>query len=189
MKQLETTLGHENLKVSIKFKTRKTVASAFIKFENMLFLLGLTPHEDKKLMLKFEVDQNPPSGYKTESTMLTDEFFVMINHFDKPSLFAGKLHALLCRRYAKGRDYYDFLWFVGQKIKPNYEQLNQAIIQTEGNDLNVDGEKLIQLLTQKFKDTDFKKVSIDVEPFLQDHTEERFFQEQIFLNLLTTDAF
>ncbi len=103
MNKLEKRLSLENLDVSVKYKDKKTVASAFIKFENLLHQLGLSMHDDQKIMVKFEVDQNAPRGYETELTVVNKEFLIGINHYDLPSLFAGKLHAILCRKYSELR--------------------------------------------------------------------------------------
>ncbi len=80
MKKLEKRLSLENIDVSIKYKDKKTVASAFIKFDNLLHQLGLSMHTDQKLMVKFEVDQNPPTGYETKLTVINKDFLIGINH-------------------------------------------------------------------------------------------------------------
>jgi predicted nucleotidyltransferase component of viral defense system len=184
IQELEKELRHYNMIVSTRWKSVKTVASAFIKFDGLLFELGLSPHKDKKLLIKFEVDQNPPGGFVTEFTMINKEFLIGINHFDLPSLFSGKLHAFLFRKYPKGRNYYDFIWYVTRNIKPNLYLLNQAILQMEGEELNLDEAKLKKLLLKKAEETDFNKVRLDVEPFLADGNEIRHFNKEFFLDLI-----
>lgn len=183
MLSLERELNLMGLMVNIHYKDKKTVASAFVKFDHLLFELNLSPHTDKKLSIKFEVDQNPPLGYVNDFTMLNNDFLIGINHFDLPTLFSGKLHALLCRKYTKGRDFYDFIWYIGKKIKPNYEFLNQAILQTEKKDLTLDHALLIQLLKERFAATDFKHVINDVRPFLINSQETRFLDKNIFFKM------
>ena len=77
--------------------------------------------------------------------MLNKEFLIGINHFDLPSLFAGKLHAVLCRKYTKGRDFYDLLWYLGKKIEPNYLLLNNALEQTQHETFQLNKAELIKL--------------------------------------------
>lgn len=184
MQQLTKLLAKANLKVTITYKDNKSVASAFIKFDELLYALNLSSHKDQKLAIKFEVDQNPPAGFKTEFSVINKAFLVGINHYDLPSLYAGKLHAVLCRPYAKGRDYYDLLWYIGRNVKPNYQLLENAYIQTEHTKLKIDEKKLRELLSEKFAATNFKKISADVEPFLQNSSELRFFDKAIFLDLI-----
>jgi len=79
----------------------------------VLYETHLSPHKDEVIMIKLEIDCRPPIGYKTQLSLLSKGDMIAINHFDLPSLFAGKLHAILQRKYTKGRDYYDFLWYQG----------------------------------------------------------------------------
>lgn len=185
IERIEYQLKLENIQVETRYKDHKTVASAFIKFNNLLYELGLSTLKDQKINIKFEVDQNPPTGYKTSLSIINKDFLVAINHFDLPSLFAGKLHALLCRKYVKGRDYYDFLWYVGKKIKPNYVFLDQAILQTENKQVSLDAMGLSQLLIDIFESVDFEAIKEDIKPFLADPKELRLFQKDYFLNLAT----
>jgi hypothetical protein len=184
MERLENELTLENLNVSIKFKDKKAVASAFIKFQGLLHQFNLSPHHDQALLIKFEVDQNPPSGWNTKFSMINRDFLIGINHHDLPSLFAGKLHALLYRKYAKGRDYYDFIWYVGRKIKPNLTLLNNAIYQTQNIRLDLDLVKLKSELRQKFSTIDFLNIRADVSPFLADLNELRFFEKDVFISMV-----
>lgn len=180
---IKKELAFYNIEVETKSKDAKIVASSFIKFPTLLHQLNLSQHHDQKLMIKFEVDQNPPSGYQTEFTLLNGNNLINILHFDKPSLFAGKLHALLTRKYAKGRDYYDYIWYCSNKIKPNYLLLNNSLSQTQHRVVTLNSEKLKKQLTELFQETDFKKIKSDVLPFLEEPNEARFFEESIFLNL------
>lgn len=184
MIKLKKRLSLENIAVSIKYKDKKTVASAFIKFDNLLHQLDLSTHVAQKLMVKFEVDQNPPKGYKTVLTVINKEYLIGINHYDLPSLFAGKLHAVLYRKYAKGRDFYDLVWYLGKKIQPNYHLLNQAILQTEYSDPQLDSEKLIKVLKEKILSLDLKKLKHDVRPFLENPAETKYFDAPILVSLI-----
>jgi predicted nucleotidyltransferase component of viral defense system len=181
---LESELKHYNLNVSISKKSVKTVGAAFVKFDNLLFATGLSPLKDQKILIKLEIDQNPPAGYKTQLTLINKEFLMAINQYDLPSLFSGKLHAVLCRKYTKGRDFYDLIWYLSKKTKPNYSLLNNAIQQTEHKSLDLNKIKLNKLLLEKIDATDFKKVKNDIEPFLVDHNEIRFFEKEFLTNII-----
>ena len=184
MKKLEKRLSLENIDVSIKYKDKKTVASAFIKFDNLLHQLGLSMHTDQKLMVKFEVDQNPPTGYETKLTVINKDFLIGINHYDLPSLFSGKLHAVLCRKYAKGRDFYDLIWYLSKKIQPNYHLLSQSILQTELYDPQFSPEKLVPILKEKILSLDLQKLQHDVRPFLENPDETKYFDPLIMVPLV-----
>ncbi len=184
MLKIEKRLSLENIDVSVKYKDKKTVASAFIKFDNLLHQLGLSMHADQKLMVKFEVDQNPPKGYNTSLTVINKEFLIGINHYDLPSLFAGKLHAVLCRKYAKGRDFYDLIWYLSKKIQPNYFLLDQSVQQTESYDPTFNAEKLISVLKEKVLALDLQALQNDVQPFLENSAEVKYFEEPILVSLI-----
>jgi len=184
MEKLKHELALYNLETDIRYKDHKTVASAFIKFNNILYQVGMTPHKDQKLLIKFEVDQNPPAGYSTNLTMVSKEFLTAINHFDLPSLYAGKLHAVLCRKYEKGRDYYDLIWYLGRDISPNFKFLNNAIEQTENVKSSINQKNFHSVLLKKIEQTDFSRIKSDITPFLMDSKEIKYFEKQFFISLL-----
>jgi len=184
MEIIQKELRLENLSVEIKFKDKKNVASAFIKFNDLLYQLGLFPHKEKKLMVKFEVDQNPPNNFNTQISLVNKEFLLSINHFDLPSLFSGKLHALFCRKYTKGRDLYDFIWYLSKKIKPNFPLLNASFKQTENINPHFNEETLILVLKEKVEAIDFFRVKEDVAPFIIDQKELRFFDKDLLLSFI-----
>ena len=78
------------------------------------------------------MDTNPPKGGRTAETPLNKTYIFSVRHFDLPSMLATKLHACFYRKYTKGRDFYDLVWYLGRKVFPNLELLNNAIQQTEG---------------------------------------------------------
>ncbi len=184
MHVLEKELQQLNFQVETNVKEHKTVAGALIKFNKLLSPLGMSPLPEQKLTIKMEIDTNPPSGFNTEFSLINKEFLMNINHYDLPSLFAGKLHALLCRKYTKGRDFYDLIWYLGRKVEPNYVLLGNAIEQTEGKILDLNKDELRKLLIERINATDFNKVRQDVEPFLADSKELRFFDKDYFLQML-----
>ncbi len=129
---LENDLKNYGLKAEMPARDKNIVNSGMIKFPGLLSELGLSNIKEQKLAVKLEVDTNPPKGWKLELTPVSSSYIFAVNHFDLPSLFATKLHACFFRKYSKGRDFYDFVWYFGRKIKPNYLLLNNAVRQTEG---------------------------------------------------------
>lgn len=172
--------------VVIKAKPEKTVQSAFLKFPGLLHELAISGHESEVISIKIEVDTNPPKGWRCENTVVRRHSMLNLNHYTKPSLLSGKVHALLCRSYTKGRDYYDLMWYLtGQEhLEPNFEQLNNALSQTgwKGAPLNSNNWK--KLLIKQMKNTDFKKVSEDVAPFLEKKEEISLLTQVNFIKLL-----
>ena len=119
-----------------KSKAGQTIKKAFLKDNSIIRLVELKFAENigslqtpRKLRIKMEVDSHPPAGAGYESQALSFPFPASVTNFDLPSSFAGKMHALLCREYVKGRDWYDFIWYVGRKVKLNHRFLSAALDQ------------------------------------------------------------
>jgi predicted nucleotidyltransferase component of viral defense system len=168
---LKRNLEKLALAADIKKKGEKTVHHLYVRFHELLYDAGLSQQRGEKLPIRIEVDTNPPTGWKTEISLLSDFYTFPVLHFDLPSSFATKLHACLFRRYVKGRDFYDLMWYVGKKIRPNLKVLNNAIKQTESNSAKLNGEQLQQALVKKIQRLDFAQLRQDVAPFLV-HPEE-----------------
>lgn len=172
------------LQVDIKVKAQKTVQSTFIKFSNILQRTNLSRTKGEKLSIRVEVDSNPPSGWKTEISPLQDVFMFPVWHYDLPSLFATKLHTCFFRRFRKGRDYYDLMWYLGRKVQPNYKLLNNAIRQTESKDLNIDHEHFKSFLREHIEGVDFSRLRRDVAPFLINRSEAELMSTEYFSKLV-----
>lgn len=172
LEDLKKGLGLLNFDVNINYK-ENVVNSAHLKFSNLLQELSFRVHHQAKLMIKFEVDTNPPEGMITEINQVNDFISYDLKTFDKPSLMAGKLHAVLQRRYDKGRDYYDLLWYLLGGVEPNLVLLNNALKQTTGKDYKLDSASWKALLLEKLRGNNFKKIQDDVEPFLMFKSEAR----------------
>jgi len=105
MLRLKRELNISGYNVTIKYNDSKTVQYAMIGFVGIMFEAGISPHRNQKLSIKIDIDTRPPEG-AVPITHINDIFFPMAYvTYDLPSLFAGKLHALLCRSYMKGRDF------------------------------------------------------------------------------------
>ena len=170
--------------ITISHKTVGAVHGSFIKFSDLLYQLELSPFQNQNISIKLEVDTNPPLGYRLESTFIQNSFLTQVQHFDRPSLFSGKCHALLCRQYAKGRDYFDLLWFIGNKIQPNYPLLSAAYEQTHKKRIEFNNESLKTMFADRIQSVDFQKVIDDVAPFLMDRDHLRYFTTDSFLSVI-----
>jgi len=154
-----------------KSRVTNAVKKMFLKDNSIgkIINLSFAHHPGKKLMIKFEIDTNPPLGSNFEVKFLEFPLDYSIIAQDLSSSFAGKCHALLCRGYIKGRDWYDFAWYVAKKIPPNFIFLEQEIYQQGpwANHKNiVTPAWFIEAMQQKINSIDWKKAANDVETFL-----------------------
>ena len=167
------------LDVSSNVKINNTVHNTMLKFPGILKELGLTPLESQNLSIKIEVDTNPPKGGKVQNRFIQQAYVFNVTHFDLPSMFSTKLHACFYRDYLKGRDFYDFIWYMSNKIKPNFVLLNNAIKQTEGVVPAVGENNFKEFLLKKIERVDFKSARKDVERFLEDKKELRLLDARL----------
>ncbi len=141
-------------------------------------MLQLTYARDRSdtqnIQIKLEIDTNPSQGSVFETKLLDfpTPFSVVIQA--PSSLFAGKLHALLCRDYVKGRDWYDFIWYVTRKTGVNFTYLSNALDQhgpwkgkLSGTKVVIDMPWLTQELEKKVLTIDWKLATKDVENFIK----------------------
>ena len=179
-------LAAEGYNVEVRARTRATVASAFVKFRGLLYELGLSPHDDEVFTVKVEIDTNPPEGART-GTLLVRRF-VMLNllHYDRSSLLAGKLHAVLTRKYTKGRDLYDLAWYLADPNwpAPNLVQLNNALQQTGWDGPVATPENWRGLVRDKLGTVDWNQALQDVTPFLERSQDVALVSRDVLLPLL-----
>jgi predicted nucleotidyltransferase component of viral defense system len=176
----------EDYDVGMRINDKRTVKSAFVNLKGLLFELGLSARPSETLSIKVEVDSNPPAGAKTVSTIVRRHVILNLQHHDKASLFAGKLHAFLARRYVKGRDIYDLVWYLSDRTwpEPNLELLNNALAQTGWRGPQITAENWRQLVTRRVEKLDFKRVIADVEPFLEHPSDCALLTRQNLTSLL-----
>lgn len=171
-----------------KLRTEKTVRSFFLRFRNLLHPTGITRERDRVLSIKIEVDARPPKGGRLEEYLFPDPVMFWVTHFDLPSMFATKLHALFFRNFDKGRDFYDLIFFLRKGVQPNLELLQNAAQQTHPN--LPPGERFHSLkevfagVTEKIRRTDMDNIRRDVRPFLLDSGEERLLTAETILKLI-----
>jgi len=171
-------------------KAEKNVKTRFLKDDSIKKILNFKHKQDlrKKIHIKIEVDINPPAGSSAEPNYLDFPIQFMVITHDIPSLFAGKCHALLCRRYVKGRDWYDYLWYISKNTKINLNMLASAINQTgpwEGEKQNVTKEWVHEKLNQKIKEINWEEAKKDVERFLKPEKKEtlKLWEKDFFLKM------
>ena len=157
-------------------KAEQPVQKAFLKDDSIGDLLQLhyRPRTGpmRAIRIKVEVDINPPVGADVESRYLDFPFPQAIAAFDPRSLFAGKLHAILCRGYLKGRDWYDFVWYTARKTSVNFKLLEAAIDQNgpwKGQGVTVDRTWCLEQLVRKIDSIDWDAAKEDIRPFVKSH--------------------
>jgi predicted nucleotidyltransferase component of viral defense system len=190
-----------NLTVSEKIKTKDSnITSAFLKGDTKEHILMFFPNENmqnttslKNIKIKFEVDINPPAGAKYEIKYKLLPSPHQVRLYDESSLFAGKIHAILCRNWqyrTKGRDLYDYIFYISKNAKVNIELVKEKLI--DSNVLSCDDEFTIdtlkKLLNNKFEEIDYSDAKDDVIMFIEDKDSlslwSKDFFEQITKNLL-----
>ena len=196
IKNVALSYGLE-LEISIKQKQISTPAeSAFAKintyqtFINLKMNSELTKllHKDEVIKVKFEIDCEPALGFTTENKWIDIPEFAPVIVLDEASLFAGKLHAILCRNYkntVKGRDYYDFLFYVRRGISPNLNYLRNKLINTgkinEKDIFNI--EVLKEMLIKRFEQVDFEQVKNDTERFIINNEDLSSYSKDLFVQM------
>ncbi len=110
--------------------------------------------------------------------------FINIVHHDLPSLFAGKIHAILFRGFVKGRDLYDLMWFLTKGVPVNAVQLKNAILQTEGKTERLNAHNLQIMLKNKIAEINFNSVARDLTPFVEDQEELKIINKESLLKAI-----
>ena len=169
LRAIQNQLTAEAYAIDLKVNDRKVVHSAFVRFAGLLHELDLSPHREKVLSVKIEVDTNPPVGAVLERTVIRRHVTLHLQHHDPSSLLAGKLHAILQRPYLKGRDVYDLLWYLGDPDwpAPNLTLLNNALRQTGWDGQPMTESNWRQAVRNRLQPMAWDRVVADVHPFLE----------------------
>ena len=194
---IEISLMEQGLEMSVqkvdKTGRSTTIESAFVKGETLVNLLQITAlvppvagiPRNELVKVKFEVDYVPSTGATFENLYLYEPLPSVIKLYDLSSLLAGKIHAVLCRNWrnrVKGRDYYDYFWFLKNEIPVNLTLVENKL--KESDVINMTDrltiENLKELLIRKIESTNFKSAKEDVLPFISDRQ---------ILDTWTTDLF
>lgn len=194
---LESELASLGLQFSIEEKQKTAdsdIKSAFLKGntkEHILSIydvknMSINPNEIIKI--KFEIDTNPPAfaSFENKFRLLPTPYSVKL--YDMPSLFAGKLHAVLCRSWksrVKGRDLYDYIFYLAMNTKVNLLHL-RARLEDSGAIFPNDTftiDTLQSMLNQRFDVIDFEQAKQDVLPFIVDYTKLELWSKEFFVDI------
>jgi len=140
------------------------------------------------LKIKLEIDTDPPSGFSTETRYLLRPVPFAVRTFSLPDLFAGKMHAVLCREWksrVKGRDWYDLVWFAGYHPELHLSHLEQRMRQTgnwEGATALTATEFRV-LLTRRVDLVNIDQIRREVEPFVKDTASLALWSKEFFLDV------
>jgi hypothetical protein len=169
LRTIRTELVAESYAVELKVNDRKAVHSAFVRFAGLLHELGLSPHRSEVLAVKIEVDTNPPAGAVLQTSVVRRHVTLQLQHHDRASLLAGKLHAILQRSYLKGRDIYDLLWYLSDPgwPAPNLTLLNNALRQTGWVGAPLSENNWREMVRNRLQTLAWERLAADVRPFLE----------------------
>jgi len=168
------------MELNIKEKTGfSPIQSAFLKGNTQKHLINVFPSKPKLsfssndlLKVKLELDTDPPSGASTEIKYLLSPLPFSVRAYSLSSILAGKIHALLCRKWknrVKGRDFFDYLWLLSRSVPVDLNHLEQRLKQS-GNlkkELRLDRDGLLKLLKIRFTELDYHQAIKDVYAFTE----------------------
>ncbi|MCK5579982.1 MAG: nucleotidyl transferase AbiEii/AbiGii toxin family protein [Candidatus Omnitrophica bacterium] len=181
------------LEVADRSRVDRAVKKAFLKDDSLGKVLQLShlraDRSMRKIKIKVEVDTNPPSGAIFENKFLDFPFACSSTVLEMSSLFAGKIHALLCREYVKGRDWYDFIWYVSRNAAINFEFLGKALDQQGswmGQGVVVDKDWFLEQMEKKICSLAWDKMKEDVVGFVKpiDRVSIDLWSKEFFLDCL-----
>ncbi|MBQ3408646.1 MAG: nucleotidyl transferase AbiEii/AbiGii toxin family protein [Clostridia bacterium] len=185
-----------NLTITTKQKTKESnITSAFLKGDTKEHILKFFPNENMKnitslkdIKIKFEVDVNPPSGaeYDFKYKLLPSPHQIRL--YDASSLFAGKIHAVLCRGWnnrVKGRDLYDYIFYLSKNTSVNIELIKQKLIESKvvGVESTFNISILKDMLNEKFKQINFTEAKEDIVPFIEDVDSLNLWSAEFFIEI------
>jgi len=196
---IEKEIKAYGLKLEISTKQKNTdsnITSAFLKGDTLEHILKFFPNEEKHIYdhilkdikIKFEVDINSPSGatYEEKYKLLPSPHQIKL--YDKESLLAGKIHAILCRGWktrTKGRDLYDYIFFLASDTKVNIELIKNKLIESKYIEANsyFDINTLKELLIKKFNEIDYVDAKEDVIPFVKNVDSLNIWSKEFFISI------
>jgi predicted nucleotidyltransferase component of viral defense system len=176
----------EGYALEFKVNDKKIVHSAFVRFPGLLFELGLSHHRSEVLAIKIEVDTNPPLGAGLATSIVRRHLTLQIQHHDRASMLAGKLHAFLQRAYVKGRDLYDLLWYLSDPSwpSPNLILLNNALQQSGWKGKPLSNDNWRAAVRKRLKTVEWQLVLNDVRPFLEPSADPSLLTRENVLRVL-----
>ena len=190
------SFGFEVMVDSKEKRTTRAVQSAFLKANTLQQLLVIEAEKEivrglpkgQVLKIKVEVDTDPPTGFTTEVKYLLHPIPFSVRSYVLSDLFAGKMHAILCRRWknrVKGRDWYDFVWFISNYPELHLSHLKERMIQTgdwKQNELLTE-EHFHARLRETIAMVNLKRARIEVEPFVNNPDTLAVWSKEFFLDI------
>lgn len=166
---IQKDLSAQGYTISMKVNDKKTVHSAFIRFPGLVYELGLSSQPGEAFSIKIEVDTNPHAGAGLDISLVRRYVLLRLQHHDKPSLLAGKIHAIIQRPFIKGRDLYDLFWYKSDPNwpAPNLSLLNNALIQTGWNQPALSEATWRGIVMKRLHSANWKSIKTDLHPFVQ----------------------
>ncbi len=178
-------------------KPNAAIRSAFIKANTLQHLVVIQMpseltgafHAGETVKIKLEVDTDPPGGFEVESRPVLMPIPFAVQVYKKPDLFAGKMHALLCRAWrnrVKGRDWYDLVWYLGHCPQLHLSHL-EARMRSSGDwslPEALDREKLFERLRLSISKLDVARARQEVEPFVRDKSSLALWSREFFLEII-----
>ena len=171
--------------VEIKKKDKKNfgkVESAFLKDNTDVY--DIMFQTERSVKIKIEVDTQPPLKFNTEQKLVLLPQSFMTRCFTLPDLFAGKMHALVYRAWknrVKGRDWYDFEWYVRKGVSLDFTHLHERALQF--NEEDITKESFLEKLNERLATADINQVKADVLPFIRNQKELEIWSNDYFLQL------
>lgn len=187
---IASKLERESYSVELKDRTNRVVERVMVVFPGLLHDLGLSPHRSQRLAVRVEVDTRPPAGAALTTTIVRRHVLLNLQHHDRASLLAGKLHAILERQWAKGRDLFDLFWYLSDPRwpGPNLVLLNNALRQTgwDGSELDESGWR--SAVRNRIASLDWAAAERDAAPFLGPGPATSLFGRDSLMQLLQSAA-
>jgi predicted nucleotidyltransferase component of viral defense system len=186
MRKISSAFEAEGYANEVRIREKGAVKSAFIKFRGLLFELDISPRPDQILSVRVEMDTNPPAGANTTTTMIRKFVALNLLHYDRPSLLAGKLHAVLARTYTKGRDLFDLVWYLADRTwpEPNFTLLNNALAQTGWSGPKLTAANWRRMVAKRMEEIHWDRAVKDVLPFLERSQDVKLLTFENVKNLL-----
>lgn len=183
---LKVELTDSGYNTYFKAKEKGAVHSVMINFPEILYETHLSNRKNESVSIKIDLDTRPPSGAQTENHLINRHFLFGLTSYDIPTLYAGKVNAILTRSYLKGRDFYDLFWFLvtHKQTSPNFGFLKNALLQFKWREELLYRDNWKKKLIQKLKQIDWDVVQKEVELLIEDRDELiPFTRENLFLLL------
>jgi predicted nucleotidyltransferase component of viral defense system len=179
-------LRREGYDVAMQTKPERVVESVMIGFAGLMYEAGLSAHASQRLRIRVEVDTKPPAGARLTTTIVRRHALLNLQHHDRSSLLAGKLHAILQRGWTKGRDLFDLFWYLSDPTwpGPNLSLLNNALQQTGWQGPRLEESSWKRVVGDRVESLDWRAAERDVAPFLEPGPAVRLFERANLLELL-----